>query len=194
MKTWYTIAPSMLIGATGLIGSALAADMTGAEIKAFVSGKSIYLETTAASAAGTPGQGVVYLAEDGTGLYKTPTGTMWHGKWETKGNTFCADWRERPNNPCTRFDKTGDAITIIDAVSGQIRAKLVKTAPGNITPRSWLPDGTSAIAQSRGIASIISSSLGISGPAVVVLATRPISISVLCGLRGLSPCQSGALP
>jgi hypothetical protein len=25
----------------------------------------------------------------------------------------------------------GDAITIIDAVSGQIRTKLVKTAPGN---------------------------------------------------------------
>lgn len=103
MKTWCTIAPSMLIGATGLIGSALAADMTGAEIKAFVSGNTIYLETTAASAAGTPGQGVVYLAEDGTGLYRTPTGDMWHGKWTTKGNTFCADWTERPNNPCTRF-------------------------------------------------------------------------------------------
>ena len=131
MKTWYTIALSMLIGATGLIGSALAADMTGAEIKAFISGKTIYLETTAASATGTPGQGVVYLDEDGTGLYKTPTGAMWHGKWTTKGNTFCADWTERPNNPCTRFDKTGDAITIIDAVSGQTRAKVVKTAPGN---------------------------------------------------------------
>jgi len=59
MKAWNTIALSMLIGATGLIGSALAADMTGAEIKALVSGKTIYLETTAASAAGTPGQGVV---------------------------------------------------------------------------------------------------------------------------------------
>jgi hypothetical protein len=66
----------MLIGATGLIGSALAADMTGAEIKAFVSGKTVYLETTAVSATGTPGQGAVYLAEDGTGLYKTPTGAI----------------------------------------------------------------------------------------------------------------------
>ena|SRR5690349_21810399 len=131
MKTWYRIVLSMLIGATGLIGSALAADMTGAEIKAFISGKTVYLETTAVSATGTPGQGVVYLAEDGKGLYKTPTGAIWHGKWDIKGNTFCADWRERPNNPCTRWDKTGDAITIIDAVSGQTRAKIVKIAPGN---------------------------------------------------------------
>jgi len=118
-------------GATSLIGSALAADMTGAEIKAFLSGKTAYLETTAASATGTPGQGVIYWAEDGTALYKTPTGAIWHGKWEIKGNTLCADWRERPNNPCTRYDKTGDTISVLDTVSGQTRAKIVKTAPGN---------------------------------------------------------------
>ena len=40
-------------GVVGLIGSALAADMTGADIKAFLSGNTTYLETTAASAAGT---------------------------------------------------------------------------------------------------------------------------------------------
>jgi len=118
-------------GAVGLIGSAFAADMTGAEIKAFLSGKTAYLETTAASATGTPGQGVIYWAEDGTALYKTPTGAIWHGKWEIKGNTLCADWRERPNNPCTRYDKTGDTISVLDTVSGQTRAKIVKTAPGN---------------------------------------------------------------
>ena len=118
-------------GAVGLIGSAFAADMTGAEIKAFLSGKTAYLETTAASATGTPGQGVIYWAEDGTALYKTPTGAIWHGKWEIKGNTLCADWRERPNNPCTRYDKTGDTVSVLDTVSGQTRAKIVKTAPGN---------------------------------------------------------------
>jgi hypothetical protein len=118
-------------GAVGLIGSAFAADMTGAEIKAFLSGKTAYLETTAASATGTPGQGVIYWAEDGTALYKTPTGAIWHGKWEIKGNTLCADWRDRPNNPCTRYDKTGDTVLVLDTVSGQTRAKIVKTAPGN---------------------------------------------------------------
>src|SRR5438876_435943 len=39
-------------GVFGLIGSALAADMTGADIKTFLSGKTAYLETTAASASG----------------------------------------------------------------------------------------------------------------------------------------------
>jgi hypothetical protein len=56
---------------------------------------------------------------------------MMHGKWETKGNTLCADWKERPNNACVRYDKVGDAITVIDATSGQTRAKIVKTAKGN---------------------------------------------------------------
>lgn len=118
-------------GVVGLVGSALAADMTGAEIKAFLSGKTVYVETTAASATGKAGQGVVYWAEDGTALYKTPTGVIWHGKWEIKGNTACTDWKEKPNNPCLRYDKTGDTVTAINAVNGQIRGKVVKTAVGN---------------------------------------------------------------
>ena len=47
-------------GLVGLIGSALAADMTGAELKAFVSSKTLYLETTGAGASGTASQVVIY--------------------------------------------------------------------------------------------------------------------------------------
>ena len=62
-------------GVVGLVGSALAADMTGAEIKAFLAGKTVYVQTTAASATGKAGQGVVYWAEDGTaGLCGTASG------------------------------------------------------------------------------------------------------------------------
>ena len=121
----------VMTGAVGLIGSALAADMTGAEIKSFLSGKTVYLETTAASASGKAGQGVIYWSEDGTALYKTPAGSMMHGKWEIKGNTNCTDWKERPGTGCVRYDKIGDAITVIDVASGQTRAKVLKTAPGN---------------------------------------------------------------
>ena len=118
-------------GVVGLIGSALAADMSGADIKMFLSGKTVYLETTAASATGKAGQGVIYWAADGTALYKTPSGTIMHGKWEIKGNTNCTDWKERPNTACTRYDKEGDTVTDFDTASGQVRAKIVKTAPGN---------------------------------------------------------------
>ena len=76
------VAAGVAARAVGLIGSAFAADMTGAEIKAFLSGKTAYLETTAASATGTPGQGVIYSAEDGTALYKTPT-----GPWRASGKS-----------------------------------------------------------------------------------------------------------
>jgi hypothetical protein len=126
------IAPAIVMtGVVCLIGSALAADMTGAEIKAFLSGKTVYLEATAASASGQAGQGVIYWAEDGTALYKTPSGAILHGKWEIKGNTNCTEWKERPNTACVRYDKIGDAVTVVDTVSGQVRAKVVKTAPGN---------------------------------------------------------------
>lgn len=118
-------------GVIGLIGSSLAADMTGADIKTLLSGKTAYLETTAASASGKAGNGVIYWNADGTALYKTPAGGMMHGKWEIKGNTLCTDWKEKPGTGCVRYDKTGDRVTVIDAKSGQTRAKIVKTAAGN---------------------------------------------------------------
>src|ERR1700722_11462634 len=124
------------IAAVCVIGPATAAEMTGAEIKEFVSGKSVYLEFTAASTGGA-GQGVIYYAPDGTALYKTAKGVIWHGTWAIKGNTACTDWKERPNNPCTKYDKQGDAITILNAETRQLRGKVLKTAAGNaekITP------------------------------------------------------------
>ena len=118
-------------GVIGLSGAALAADMTGAEIKAFLSGKTAYLETTAASSSGQAGQGVIYWAADGTALFKTASGSVMHGTWVIKDNTNCTDWKERPGSGCVRYDKTGDTVTAIDAASGKPRAKIVKTAAGN---------------------------------------------------------------
>jgi hypothetical protein len=56
---------------------------------------------------------------------------MLHGTWAVKGNTGCIDWKEAPNNPCSRYDKQGDTITVINAVTNQPRCKITKTAPGN---------------------------------------------------------------
>jgi hypothetical protein len=126
----HTILLSMTIAA-GMTPSVHAADMTGAEIKSFLAGKTAYLETTAASAGGLPGQVVIYWGDDGTALYKTPAGVVMHGKWEVKGNTNCTEWKERPNTGCVRYDKVGDAVTVIDVNTGQVRAKILKTVPGN---------------------------------------------------------------
>jgi hypothetical protein len=76
------------IGSIVLIGSASAADLTGPELKTLVSGKSTYLENTASSRGGT-GTGVIYYAADGTSMYKTAKGPVWHGQWTIKGNTVC---------------------------------------------------------------------------------------------------------
>ena len=129
MRTQYVVMST--IASACMLGSATAAELTGAEIKELITGKSVYLETTGASATGTSGQGVIYYAADGSALYKTPKGVMWHGKWIIKDNTACVDWKEKPNNGCVKYDKQGDTTNIIDVATGQTRAKMSKIAAGN---------------------------------------------------------------
>jgi len=104
--------------------------MTGDEIKATISGKTVYLECGATSTGGQ-GQGVIYYAADGTALYKSAGRGMLHGTWAVKGNTACTDWKEVPNNPCSRYDKQGDTITLVNVATNQPRCKISKTAAGN---------------------------------------------------------------
>lgn len=130
MRSIYLLAIAVA-GTGGFVGAAFAADMSGADIKGLISGKTVYQELTAASITGKSGPGVIYYEAGGTVLYKTPAGAIWHGKWEIKGDTLCNDWKERPNNPCTRWDKTGDTITTIRSTTGETISKIQKIVPGN---------------------------------------------------------------
>jgi len=116
-----------VIAAAGLValtGAATAAELTGAEIKELISGKSLYMDFTTTSSGGS-GKGVIYYASDGTAIYKTAPGPVWHGTWAIKDNTACTEWKEFPNNPCSKWDKQGDTLTLINAVTGKRRGKLV---------------------------------------------------------------------
>jgi hypothetical protein len=117
----------------GLIGPAMAAEMTGAEIKDLIFGNTVYTEPLEGSFTGQAGgQGVLYYTPDGTGLFKTAKGAIWHGNWTIKDNTFCPNWKEAADkSSCSKYDKRGDTIFIINATTGQVRAKILKTAPGN---------------------------------------------------------------
>jgi hypothetical protein len=118
-------------GSICVLGSAMAAELTGDEINELIAGKTLYLELTAASSAATPGKGVLFFASDGNVLYKLPKGRMWHGTWAIKQNTVCSAFKEFPNTPCTKYDKRGDSIALFNAATGQLRAWLLKIAPGN---------------------------------------------------------------
>jgi hypothetical protein len=115
-----------------LAGSASATELTGAEIMSMILGNTVYLETTVASGTGTAGQGIIYYAVNGSALYKTPMGITWHGTWFVKDNLACHDWKEAPNNPCSKYDKQGDTLSLINIETGMIRARIVKIAPGNV--------------------------------------------------------------
>jgi hypothetical protein len=114
-----------------LARSAMAADLSGAEIKELISDKTVFLELAAGTVTGATGTGIIYYSADGTVLYKTGKGEMWHGTWTIKDNLGCVIWKETPNNACTRYDKQGDVITLINVATGQPRGKIIKTAPGN---------------------------------------------------------------
>ena len=119
------------IASSLVLGSAMAADLTGAEIKDLITGKSVYLETTAASVTSTPGHGVIFYSADGNALYKTPKGVMWHGTWAIKDNTNCSNWKEVGKVACSKYDVQGETISLINPENGLVRAKILKTAPGN---------------------------------------------------------------
>jgi len=66
-----------------------------------------------------------------TPLFQMAKGTLNHGTWTVKDNTLCNDWKEVPNNPCSKFDKQGDTVAVINASTGQARGRIVKIVDGN---------------------------------------------------------------
>ena len=127
--------PTILLAAASvfcLASTASGADLTGADIKTMISGKTMYLEVGGGgTSTGASGPGVIYYGADGTALYKTPKGEMWTGTWTIKDNTQCTVWKQAPSNACTRYDKQGDTVTLFNTATGLARGKITKTADGN---------------------------------------------------------------
>jgi hypothetical protein len=119
------------IGSICLLGSAAAAQLTGAEIQELISGNSVYLQLTA-SITGTQGEGIIYYDTLGIALFKTPKGVIWHGTWTIEGNTACINWKESPHSPCAKYDKRGDTLTTINVATGVTRGKVTKIVQGNV--------------------------------------------------------------
>lgn len=77
------------------------------------------------------GQATLFFAPDGTVLNRVPSGKIQLGTWTIKDNTVCVAWKELPPNPCSRYDKQGDVITVINIGTGQPRGRIAKSADGN---------------------------------------------------------------
>jgi hypothetical protein len=127
------ILATSLAAVAAAVVPASAADMTAAEIKTYAIDVTQYVELGAGSVTGQAGQGVIYRSGDGNALYRTPTGAIWTGTWEFKGDSLCSTWKQAPTPgpTCSRYEKTGDTVSVLDATTGALRVKIVKTAPGN---------------------------------------------------------------
>ena len=124
---------SFFAGLTLLAGtsSAKAGDLAGAEITKLISGNTVYIEFNAVNVNTGAGPGVLYYAADGKVTGKFPNGSAPKGIWVMKDNTSCITWDGQPPNPCTKYDKQGEVVTLINTGDGKPRGKIVKTSAGN---------------------------------------------------------------
>ena len=109
---------------------AIAADMTGDELGKFLIGRTYYLEVTAGGTLAHSGRAILYFSPDGVVLNRIPSGKIQQGAWTIDGNTVCVTWKDLPPNPCSRYDKQGDVVTVINIATGQSRGRIIKTADG----------------------------------------------------------------
>ena len=105
--------------------------MTGADITKLVSGNTAYIQFDGTTGNTGAGLGLIYYATDGKVATKFPNGNALKGVWVIKDNTSCITFEGRPPNPCTKYDKEGEVITLINTADGKARGKIVKFAAGN---------------------------------------------------------------
>ena len=65
-------------------------------------------------------------------LNRVSSGKIQQGTWTIKDNTVCVAWKDLPSNPCSRYDKQGDVVSVINLATGQPRGKITKSADGNV--------------------------------------------------------------
>ena len=122
------LATASLVFATA---NALAADLAGPEIIKLISGNTLYIDYAADNRSGAPGQGANYYTADGKVAIKFPDGKVQKGTWTLKDNSTCIVWEGLPVPPCTKYDKAGDKITLINLGTGKPRGTVSKVVAGN---------------------------------------------------------------
>lgn len=111
--------------------SSFAADMSTDELRRLLVGRTYYLDVAAGGTLANGGQATLYFAPDGTVLNRIPSGKIQQGTWTIKDDAVCVAWKDLPPNPCSKYDKQGDVVTVINLATGQPRGKISKTADGN---------------------------------------------------------------
>lgn len=126
-----TIAVALLASASALFTqTAMAADLTGAELASMFHGKTAYIDFPAGNAATGAGQGAIYYLADGNVTGKLPNGQVRKGKRTIKDNTACLSWDGAPAATCSRLEKDGDKIKIM-GTDGTLRGTITKIVDGN---------------------------------------------------------------
>lgn len=106
--------------------------MSSDELRQFLVGRTYFLETTAGGTLAQSGQAVLYFASGGIVINRIPSGKIQQGTGTIKDGTVCVMWKDLPPNPCSRYDKQGDVVTVINAQTEQARGRIIKSVDGNV--------------------------------------------------------------
>ncbi|HXD47021.1 MAG TPA: hypothetical protein VN655_18005 [Pseudolabrys sp.] len=110
---------------------AIAEDMSSDQLRKFLVGRTYFLEVTAGGTLAHAGQATLFFAPSGVVLNRIPSGKIQQGTWTIKDNTVCVEWKDLPPNPCSRYDKRGDVVTVVNIATGRPRGRIVKSVDGN---------------------------------------------------------------
>src|SRR4051812_31044200 len=132
MRQWLTVLQIACAGVLALASApASAASMTGDELRAFLVGRTYYLEVSAGGSLAQSGTATLYFAPDGTILNRVPSGRIQQGVWRIDRDMVCVTWKDQPPNPCSRYVRQGDTVTVINVETGLARGRISKTGDGN---------------------------------------------------------------
>lgn len=106
--------------------------MDAAQLKALISGNTLYVEISA-GAPGAPDGGTapIYYADDGSAVARLPAGLKLIGTWALQGDRYCIDWDNGPKNSCTLLERGAAGFVVIDADVGERRGVVTRIAVGN---------------------------------------------------------------
>jgi hypothetical protein len=97
-----SVRSSLLAAIVFFAGPACADDLNADQIRQLISGKTVYMETTANSETRAAGAAHQFFAADGSVLFKTAKGELWTGTWSIhNGRPRSADSVNASSAPST---------------------------------------------------------------------------------------------
>ena len=121
-----------MLAAAGAVSAGGETTMDETRLDGLLTGNTLYLNVPPGGAAGPDGAIVPFrYGADGSASARLSDETTLVGTWSIDGERYCVDWDDGPKGSCTTLVKGAEAITLVDAATGEARGTVERIVPGN---------------------------------------------------------------